>query len=80
MECTETFVVSKNILVFRSNIDDTYKAAMVCTQLEKIDGVYRVNVDLDDWENILRIECDPQINEHPIRQVVSQLGYYCDEL
>ena len=66
--------------MYLSNPDDTYKAAIVCTQLETMDGVYRVNVDLDDWENILRIECDPEINEHHIRQAASQLGYYCDEL
>jgi hypothetical protein len=55
MELNEIFVANKNILVFRSNIDDTYKAAIVCAELEKIDGLYRVNIDLDDWENILRI-------------------------
>jgi hypothetical protein len=38
----------------------------------KMDGVHRVNVDLDDWENILRLECDSQINEHCIRQAVSR--------
>jgi hypothetical protein len=80
MELNEIFVANKNILVFRSNIDDIYKAAIVCAELEKIDGVYRVNIDLDDWENILRIECEPEITEHNIQQVISQLGFECDEL
>lgn len=80
MELSKTIIVNKNILVFRSNIDDNYKAAIVCVELGKMDGVNRVNIDLDDWENILRLECDPGINEHRIRQVVSQLGYDCDEL
>ena len=80
MELNEIFVENKNILVFRSNIDDIYKAAIVRPELEKIDGVYRVNVDLDDWENVLRLECNPEINEHHIQQAISQLGFECDEL
>ncbi|WP_152267523.1 heavy-metal-associated domain-containing protein [Agriterribacter humi] len=80
MELTEIFVAAKNILVFRSNIDDNYKASKVCAELEKMDGVYRVNVDLDDWENILRLECDPEINERRIQQAVLRLGFECDEL
>ena len=80
MELTEIFVAAKNILVFRSNIDDIYKAAIVCRELEKMDGIYRVNIDLDDWENILRLECDPEINAYRIQQTISQLGFECDEL
>jgi hypothetical protein len=41
MELNEIFVANKNILVFRSNIDDIYEAAIVCAELEKINGVYR---------------------------------------
>jgi hypothetical protein len=80
MQLNKVFVVAENILVFRSNIDDSYKAAIVCAELEKMDGVYRVNVDLDDWENILRLQCDPQIDEHRIQQAVSALGFECYEL
>lgn len=80
MEQNEILLANTNILVFRSNIDDNYKAAIVCSELEKVDGIYHANVDLDDWENILRLECDPQIKEHHIRQVVSHLGLECDEL
>lgn len=80
MEPTEILVAAKNILVFRSNIDDIYKAAIACAELEKMDGVYRANVDLEDWENILRLECDPGINEQRVQQTISQLGFECDEL
>lgn len=79
-ELSEIYIANKNIRVFRSNINDKYKAAIVCAKLKKMDGVHRVNVDVDDWENILRLECDPVINEECIHQVVLQLGYDCDEL
>lgn len=80
MELNEIFVQGNHILVFRSNIDDKYKAASVCARLEKIDGVYHVNIDLDDWENILRLECDATITEYHVRQLVSKLGFQCNEL
>jgi hypothetical protein len=80
MELTEISIANKNILVFRSNIDDIYKAAIVCAELQKLDGIYSVNIDLDDWENILRLECALEITEDRIRQVVSLLGYDCNEL
>ena len=80
MELSEIFIANKKIMVFRSNIDNKYKAAIVCNELKKMDGVHRVNVDLEDWENILRLECEPEINEYLIQQVVSQLGFECDEL
>jgi hypothetical protein len=80
MELIENLSAAKNILVFRSNIDDNYKVSKVCAELKKMDGVYRVNVDLDDWENILRLECDPKINESRIHQAVLTLGLECDEL
>ena len=80
MELSEIFIANKSIMVFRSNIDDKYKAAIVCDELTKMDGIHRVNVDLDDCENILRLECKPELNENLIQQVVSQLGFACDEL
>lgn len=80
MEQNDILLANTNILVFRSNIDDNHKAAIVCAELKKMDGIYKVNVDLDDWENILRLECDPQINEDHIQQVVSHLGLECGEL
>ena len=80
MELSEIFIANKNIMVFRSNINNKYRATVVCTELKKMDGVHRVNVDLEDWENILRLECEPEINEYLIQQVVSQLGFECNEL
>jgi hypothetical protein len=79
MELTE-FRSKQNHSRIRSNIDDIYKVEVVYAELETMDGICRVNIDLDDCENILRLKCDPEINEHCIRQVVSQLGYDCDEL
>lgn len=80
MELNDISVETDHILIFRSNIDDRYKAAEVCIELKKMKGIHRVNVDLNDWENILRIECKLEINEHRVLKVVSQLGFACEEL
>jgi len=80
MKLNDIFVETNHILVFRSNIDDKYKATKACVELEKIEGVHRVNVDLNDWENILRLECGLEISEHRVQQAISHLGFVCEEL
>lgn len=80
MVLNQFFVATENILVFGSNIDNRYKAAIVCGELAKMDGVYIVNVDLNDWENVLRVQCDSLITQDYIQQVIAKLGFQCYEL
>lgn len=68
------------ILVFRSNINTRLKAGLVGDTLRKIDGVYAVNVDLEDRENILRVECHSVISPVYIEKQVARLGFECSEL
>lgn len=80
METDKILVAQHQILVFRSNIDNHRKAALACRVLGKIEGVYHVNVDLEDWEKVLRVECDPIIQVRKIEEQISQLGFECSEL
>jgi hypothetical protein len=80
MELNKILPCNKIILVFRSNIADKSNAVIVCTELKKMDGVYEVNIDLNDWEKILRLECDREIDERRIQQAVTALGFQCNEL
>ncbi|GAB5409569.1 MAG: hypothetical protein BalsKO_19340 [Balneolaceae bacterium] len=45
-----------NCLVFKTNIDEEYKVSQLIYVLEKIEGIEYWNLDMEDWENILRIE------------------------
>ncbi len=39
MELSEILIANKYIMVFRSNIDNKYKEAIVCAELKKMDGI-----------------------------------------
>lgn len=71
---------TEQILVFRSNIDNSQKARLVCNRILKMDGVLKANVDLDDWENIVRVVCDERIRARQIEKEAAQLGFFCTEL
>ncbi|WP_310107207.1 hypothetical protein [Algoriphagus sp. 4150] len=49
-------------------------------EILKIEGVQHVNVDLDDWENVLRVECGFEIPSTVIYQTVFRMGFSCFEL
>ncbi len=80
MEFNQVAVKSCQILVFRSNIDNAQSAALVCRELTKTKGVYHVNVDLEDWEKVLRVECDEDIHTVQIEKQIAGLGFECAEL
>ena len=71
---------SISVLVFASNIDRKGKVDRVCNELLKIRGIYSVSVDLEDWENILRVECISESLSKAIQEAMSDLGVKCSEL
>lgn len=68
------------VLVFRSTINSAGKALAVIGHLGKLSGVIRTSVDLNDRDNILRVECDSSIRPSDIEDRVSRLGFNCSEL
>ena len=68
------------ILVFRSDINSSAKAALVLDELRKMQDIIEANVDLHDWENILRVACYPTCRASQIENKLSQLGFKCNEL
>ena len=68
------------VLVFRSNIDHPAKADFVKAELLKNNKVYHTNVDLDDWENVLRVECHPALQAAILEELIRKLGFTCSEL
>ncbi|WPP51940.1 hypothetical protein [Catalinimonas niigatensis] len=68
------------ILVFRSNINDRIKVRVVKRELLSRKDIYSVNIDLKDWEKVLRVECHPEVQSRLIEEQVAKLGLYCAEL
>lgn len=68
------------VLVFRTNINSQFKVDLIMNLLAKIEGVYSAHVDLEDWENILRIECQPELSARDIEYHMARFGIDCSEL
>jgi hypothetical protein len=80
MKPDNILVAQPQVLVFRSNIDDERKAVLAGRALMKTAGIHRVNVDLEDWEKVLRVECNSVIQARNIEEQISRLGFECSEL
>lgn len=69
----------KQILVFKTSVTSTEDAASVEPLLNQLLPGSQWNFDLQDWENILRVESE----KYAASEVVNALntaGYYCEEL
>ncbi len=68
-----------DILVFKTNVEDTKNARKVSPHLRNIRGILKWNFDLHDCDKILRIEADG-LSPHSIEEIINNAGYYCKEL
>ena len=67
------------ILVFRTGVESTEHIDNIAPHLNSIKGIYRWSFDLDDNENILRIEA-AGISPRSIENTLAGMNYYCEEL
>lgn len=67
------------VLVFKTNLTNILHIHIVEPYLAAHPQIQRWNVDLQDCDNILRIETE-QLQGSDIEKIVSQAGYYCEEL
>lgn len=65
--------------VFKTNIQDSQIASRVIQELQKKFPEATINFDLNDCDNILRVEHHENIAEKVI-QVVENLNHYCEIL
>jgi copper chaperone len=68
-----------DILVFKTNLRFKKNISEAVSHIEKIPGVKRWNVDLNDCDKVLRIESNdlaPQL----VEETLTNIGYYCKEL
>ena len=65
--------------VFKTNIEDEYQACRLVYILEKTEGIIDWHLDLEDWENILKIEYS-RIQPELLTQHLSQFNIEIEEL
>lgn len=63
------------IEIFKTNVTDNQSALHIVNQIQnKIEGA-KVNFDLDDCDNILRVE-HSSIDVKMISQIISEIGFF----
>ena len=67
------------ILVFKTNVRSKKRVNALKPHLENIQGIIKWNVDLQDIDKILRVECASTPSDI-ITNRLQQAGYYCEEL
>ncbi len=67
------------VLVFKTNLTNVHRISDVENSLDVHPHILRWNVDLQDCDNILRIESNALAGKE-VEDMLLQAGYYCEEL
>jgi len=65
--------------VFKTNVQTKRIAKMIIADLSQLLPNARINFDLEDCDNILRIECQ-QLTIGEVIEIVERCGYSCSVL
>ena len=68
-----------DILIFKTNLDNPFIVNRVQPVIQNIPGIRRWNVDIQDCDNVLRIEAN-KLSPRSVEAVLQNAGYYCEEL
>ena len=67
------------ILVFKTTVNSNQKASKIKPYIDRLSPIQNWNFDLEDCDNILRIDSSANIAELVIAEV-KKLGFDCEEL
>ncbi len=67
------------ILVFKTNLTDNKHLSVIKSALNHHPYIKKWNVDLQDCDNILRVESDGIAGDE-VESMLLNAGYYCEEL
>lgn len=68
-----------HILIFKTNLDNPELVNRVKPVIQKMPGIQKWNVDIQDCDNVLRIEAS-ELSPRSVELVLQTAGYYCEEL
>ena len=71
--------VFSEVLVFKTNILSDEDVEKIGHVLASEDNIARWNIDRDDIDKVLRIECD-QLQPEAVIKVLRDAGFECEEL
>jgi tRNA G26 N,N-dimethylase Trm1 len=80
MKNTEMYdAVFSEVLVFKTNISSVEDVEKIGRVLTSESTITRWNIDRDDIDKVLRIECD-QLQPEAVIKLLRDAGFECEEL
>jgi len=70
----------KTVMVFKTNIDDSYKLGLIASALNEHSCINRWSVDMEDIDNVLRIETTDLLKKPDVISLISSFELMCEEL
>ncbi len=68
------------ILIFRTDIKSKKKVKAVKSVFNDHAHIHKWNIDLEDIDNVLRIEAQPELTEEKVIRLVRPHGFYIEAL
>ena len=68
-----------DILIFKTNLNTPQLISEAKPLIQNIQGIRRWNVDMQDCDNVLRIEAE-QVSPRSVESILKSAGYFCEEL
>ena len=68
-----------DILIFKTNLENPDLVNRAKPLIQNLEGISRWNVDIQDCDNVLRIEAS-RLSPRFVEYTLQKAGYYCEEL
>ncbi|NQX97535.1 MAG: hypothetical protein HRT73_06605 [Flavobacteriales bacterium] len=68
------------LLILRTDIKTKKKVKLVRFLFNNYSGIISWSVDIEDIDNVLRIEAADNLNESDIIDLIKTEGFYCESL
>jgi hypothetical protein len=71
---------SVKLLILRTNIKSKKKLKKVAPLLNDHPLIFNWTLDLEDIDNVLRIEASSELQINNINELIQETGFYCEDL
>lgn len=68
------------LLIFKTDIKTQEKVKRIKPHLNNHIDIKTWSIDMEDIDNVLRVEASNNLKEKHIINLITTLGFYCDEL
>ncbi|MFT5859170.1 MAG: hypothetical protein ACI865_001268 [Flavobacteriaceae bacterium] len=69
-----------NLVILRTDIGSKSRVQQMRPALDNHRSIHRWSIDLEDIDNVLRIEAADSLNENEVIKLIDSYGFYGEEL